>query len=67
MALKRLLWAVPTLFGVLATQIAVTIPKSQEHVKWMIGAVLFVIALIFIYRSFYCMRIPQESGLKMKK
>ena len=56
-----------TLFGVLATQIAVTIPKDQEHIKWIIGGVLFCIALVFIHRSFYGMRIPQESTLKMKK
>ena len=56
-----------TLFGLLATQIAVTIPKEQAHIKWAIGGVLFLIALVFIYRSFYGMRIPGESGLKMKK
>jgi K(+)-stimulated pyrophosphate-energized sodium pump len=56
-----------TLFGVLATQIAVTIPKGQEHIKWIIGGALFLVALFFIWRSFYRMRIPQEEGLKMKK
>jgi K(+)-stimulated pyrophosphate-energized sodium pump len=53
-----------TLFGVLATQIAVTIPKEQEHVKWLIGGVLFLVALTFIYRSFYGMRIPQDTAKK---
>jgi len=56
-----------TLFGVLATQIALTIPAEQVHVKWGIGAALFVVALIFIYRSFYGMRIPAEQGIVMKK
>jgi len=56
-----------TLFGLLATEIAVTIPKSQEHFRVGIGAAFFVVALIFIWRSFYGMRIPGESGLKMKK
>ena len=56
-----------TLFGVLATQIAVTIPKEQQHVKWLIGGALFLVALIFVYRSFYGMRIPAEEGIKMKK
>jgi K(+)-stimulated pyrophosphate-energized sodium pump len=56
-----------TLFGVLATQIAVTIPPEQANVKYGIGAGLFIVALIFIYRSFYGMRIPQEQGLVMKK
>jgi K(+)-stimulated pyrophosphate-energized sodium pump len=55
-----------TLFGVLATQIAVTM-KGQETTKWVIGGVLFVIALIFVYRSFYGMRIPTEQGIKMDK
>jgi hypothetical protein len=26
-----------------------------------IGSVLFVIALTFVYRSFYCMRIPEDG------
>jgi hypothetical protein len=28
-----------------------------------IGAVLFVVALVFVYRSFYSMRIPEEKSL----
>jgi K(+)-stimulated pyrophosphate-energized sodium pump len=56
-----------TLFGVLATQIALTIPADQVHVKWIIGGVLFAVALVFVYRSFYGMRIPQEEGLAFKK
>jgi len=56
-----------TLFGVLATQIAVTIPPAQQHVKWIIGAGLFIVALFFVYRSFYAMRIPAEQGIKMEK
>jgi len=47
-----------TLFGLLATEIAVAMnPKT----KYMLGAVLFVIALAFVYRSFYGMRIPEEK------
>jgi K(+)-stimulated pyrophosphate-energized sodium pump len=60
-----------TLFGVLATQIAVTMEGTKSlfgyELKHIIGAVLFVVALIFVYRSFYGMRIPQQEGLKMKK
>jgi K(+)-stimulated pyrophosphate-energized sodium pump len=55
-----------TLFGVLATQIAVTL-KGQETLKYGIGAVLFVVALIFVIRSFYGMRIPQEQGVQLEK
>ena len=57
-----------TLFGVLATQIAVTMQKAgQSQLKVGIGVALFVVALVFVYRSFYGMRIPAEQGVKMKK
>jgi hypothetical protein len=54
----------------LATEIAVKMTQSyQEKLKtspdainWniWIGAVLFVVALFFVYRSFFGMRIPEE-------
>jgi K(+)-stimulated pyrophosphate-energized sodium pump len=47
-----------TLFGLLAVEIAVAM--TNRGLKLSIAAVLFVIALVFIYRSFYCMRIPQD-------
>ncbi|MEO5804651.1 MAG: sodium-translocating pyrophosphatase, partial [Verrucomicrobiota bacterium] len=61
-----------TLFGLLAVEIAVEMTLNyRERLKldthamnyspW-IGAFFFVIALIFVYRSFYAMRIPEESG-----
>jgi len=49
-----------TLFGLLAVEIAVTM--KDQNVKTAIGAVFFVIALVFVYRSFYGMRIPEESN-----
>jgi K(+)-stimulated pyrophosphate-energized sodium pump len=49
-----------TLFGLLATEIAVTM--KVQSTKTAIGVFFFVIALIFVYRSFYCMRIPEEKG-----
>ncbi|MGZ8898601.1 MAG: sodium-translocating pyrophosphatase [Limisphaerales bacterium] len=50
-----------TLFGLLAVEIAVKIQDTTA--KYTIGGVLFLIALVFIYRSFYSMRIPQtETG-----
>jgi K(+)-stimulated pyrophosphate-energized sodium pump len=49
-----------TLFGLLATEIAVTMTNHQ--LRAVIGIVFFVIALIFVYRSFYCMRIPEENA-----
>ncbi len=47
-----------TLFGLLAVEIAVTMKNSTG--KIFIGAIFFLIALIFVYRSFYCMRIPED-------
>jgi K(+)-stimulated pyrophosphate-energized sodium pump len=49
-----------TLFGLLATEIAVTMPSQQT--KSIIGGILFLVALVFVYRSFYSMRIPEEKG-----
>ena len=47
-----------TLFGLLATEIAI---KMDKGLKLGIGVVLFVIALVFIYRSFFGMRIPEDK------
>jgi K(+)-stimulated pyrophosphate-energized sodium pump len=49
-----------TLFGLLAVEIAVTM--QDKNLKTAIGAVLFLIALVFVYRSFYSMRIPEENA-----
>jgi K(+)-stimulated pyrophosphate-energized sodium pump len=48
-----------TLFGLLATEIAVTM--QNQTLKNCLGGVFFLIALIFIYRSFYNMRIGDEQ------
>jgi K(+)-stimulated pyrophosphate-energized sodium pump len=48
-----------TLFGLLATEIAVAMTNST--MKYAIGAVIFTVALVFVYRSFYCMRIPEDK------
>ena len=50
-----------TLFGLLATEIAVTMPETQKALKTCIGAFFFAVALVFVYRSFYAMRIPEEK------
>jgi K(+)-stimulated pyrophosphate-energized sodium pump len=49
-----------TLFGLLAVEIAVTM--TSPTLKLIIGTVLFLVALCFVYRSFYFMRIPQEES-----
>ncbi len=46
-----------TLFGLLAVEIAV---KMEPGLKHALGAAVFVVALVFVYRSFYGMRIPAE-------
>jgi len=46
-----------TLFGLLATEIAVTMQSTG--LKTGLAVVFFVIALVFIYRSFYTMRIAE--------
>jgi K(+)-stimulated pyrophosphate-energized sodium pump len=47
-----------TLFGLLAVEIAVQMDSALRH---GIGAAVFVVGLIFVYRSFYGMRIPVDQ------
>jgi K(+)-stimulated pyrophosphate-energized sodium pump len=49
-----------TLFGLLATEIAVVM--KNQTAKTTIGVVFLLVALYFVYRSFYHMRIPEESA-----
>ena len=44
---------------ILAVEIAVTM--KDQSVKTGIGAFFFIIACIFVYRSFYAMRIPEDK------
>ena len=48
-----------TLFGLLAVEIAVTM--TNQAMKTGIGAVFFLIALFFVYRSFHGVRISEEK------
>jgi len=48
-----------TLFGLLAVEIAVKMDSSLRH---LLGGAIFLVALIFVYRSFYCMRIPADQA-----
>jgi K(+)-stimulated pyrophosphate-energized sodium pump len=52
-----------TLFGLLAVEIAVTM--TSQPVKTGIGLFFTAIALTFIYRSFYSMRIPEEEVIPL--
>lgn len=48
-----------TLFGLLAVEIAVTL--QNQALKYGIGVVFFAVALFFVRRSFYGMRIPEAD------
>jgi K(+)-stimulated pyrophosphate-energized sodium pump len=48
-----------TLFGLLAVEIAVTM--SNQWLKLAIATFFFIVALVFVWRSFYAMRIPDEN------
>ena len=48
-----------TLFGLLAVEIAVTM--TNQNAKIGIGVAFLAIALVFVYRSFYSMRIPADA------
>ncbi len=56
-----------TLFGLLAVEIAVEM-KDKAHVSETmdytpyVGVGMLLVALIFVWRSFYAMRIPQEKA-----
>lgn len=52
-----------TLFGLLAVEIAVKM--QNDTVKYIVGGIFSLVALIFVYRSFYSMRIPEaQSGVE---
>ncbi len=48
-----------TLFGMLAVEIAI---KMNPAVSGLVGGIFFCVALFFVWRSFYAMRIPLEKG-----
>ncbi len=56
-----------TLFGLLAVEIAVKI-KEAAHAGTgtdytaIVGIIMLAIALVFVWRSFYAMRIPEEHA-----
>ncbi len=48
-----------TLFGLLAMEIAIN--ESFRQVAPIVGVIFLVIAIIFVVRSFYGMRIPTKK------
>jgi len=56
-----------TLFGLLAVEIAVKMKEAAHRGEGMdlgpyVGAIMLVIGLIFVWRSFYAMRIPLDEA-----
>jgi K(+)-stimulated pyrophosphate-energized sodium pump len=51
-----------TLFGLLAVELAVTIPAEYQWVRYLFSIVCFVTSTVFVYRSFYGMRIVTNEG-----
>ena len=56
-----------TLFGLLAVEIALQIrEKAHEHHSLnygpILGVVMMVVGLVFVWRSFYAMRIPEKKS-----
>jgi K(+)-stimulated pyrophosphate-energized sodium pump len=51
-----------TLFGLLAVEITIKMSEKSEggHLTQIIGAVMLAVALVFVWRSFYAMRIPEK-------
>jgi K(+)-stimulated pyrophosphate-energized sodium pump len=49
-----------TLFGLLAVEIAVKM--KDEGAKQLFGWAILIIGLVFVYRSFYHMRIPDDPS-----
>ena len=47
-----------TLFGLLAVELAIGMPKMTTNV---LAVVFFIVACVFVWRSFYKMRIPVEG------
>jgi K(+)-stimulated pyrophosphate-energized sodium pump len=47
-----------TLFGLLAVELAIELPTAMR--LWL-GAGLFVVSLVFVWRSFYRMRITAAA------
>lgn len=52
-----------TLFGLLAVELAIQMTKSGNvNLQHILAGVFFLIALVFVYRSFYSMRIGDDSS-----
>jgi len=48
-----------TLFGLLAVELAITLDTSVSRI---LAGVFFALSMIFVYRSFYAMRIKSDKA-----
>jgi K(+)-stimulated pyrophosphate-energized sodium pump len=53
-----------TLFGLLAVELAVSLSRAAPTLGHFLAAGFFVVSFIFVYRSFYCMRIQVSPGTR---
>jgi K(+)-stimulated pyrophosphate-energized sodium pump len=52
-----------TLFGLLAVELAVTLTRDQgSTITNVLAMAFFVVSFIFVYRSFYSMRIRTDKA-----
>jgi hypothetical protein len=42
------------------------IQAGLQYVSWIVGGVMLVVALMFVWRSFYAMRIPKDEASQSK-
>jgi K(+)-stimulated pyrophosphate-energized sodium pump len=47
-----------TLFGLLAVELAVSLAKDRGGLTLVLSGIFFLVSVVFVYRSFYAMRIP---------
>jgi K(+)-stimulated pyrophosphate-energized sodium pump len=50
-----------TLFGLLAVELAVSLTRSNPGLTRLLAVVFFLVSYVFVYRSFYGMRIKSEK------
>ena len=51
----------PTLFGLLAVELAVELTSKNPQLTQILAGVFFIISFLFVYRSFYGMRIKVDE------
>jgi K(+)-stimulated pyrophosphate-energized sodium pump len=49
-----------TLFGLLAVELAISPALENSDTRYYLAAIFFAISLVFVYRSFYRMRIKND-------